>query len=43
MPDTQSPGKIDLLRLLGAEVFPVPAGKMHIQQKLFRGTFLTLS
>ncbi|KAK3707339.1 Cysteine synthase 1 [Vermiconidia calcicola] len=25
MPDTQSQGKIDLLRLLGAEVFPVPA------------------
>ncbi|KAG0133762.1 tryptophan synthase beta subunit-like PLP-dependent enzyme [Tuber indicum] len=25
MPDTQSRGKIDLLRLLGAEVFPVPA------------------
>lgn len=25
MPNTQSQGKIDLLRLLGAEVFPVPA------------------
>ncbi|KAK3380241.1 tryptophan synthase beta subunit-like PLP-dependent enzyme [Lasiosphaeria ovina] len=25
MPDTQSQGKIDLLRLLGAEVYPVPA------------------
>ncbi|KAI5799234.1 tryptophan synthase beta subunit-like PLP-dependent enzyme [Peziza echinospora] len=25
MPNTQSPGKIDLLRLLGAEVYPVPA------------------
>ena len=25
MPDTQSQGKVDLLRLLGAEVFPVPA------------------
>lgn len=27
MPDTQSQGKIDLLRLLGAEVYPVPAGE----------------
>lgn len=27
IPDTQSQGKIDLLRLLGAEVFPVPAGE----------------
>ncbi|KAI0506773.1 cysteine synthase (O-acetylserine (thiol)-lyase-like protein) [Xylaria bambusicola] len=25
MPDTQSQGKVDLLRLLGAEVYPVPA------------------
>src|SRR5690606_36506134 len=25
MPNTQSQGKIDLLRLLGAEVYPVPA------------------
>ena len=25
MPNTQSPGKVDLLRLLGAEVHPVPA------------------
>ena len=25
MPDTQSQGKVDLLRLLGADVFPVPA------------------
>lgn len=25
MPDTQSRGKVDLLRLLGAEVYPVPA------------------
>lgn len=25
MPDTQSPAKVDLLRLLGAEVYPVPA------------------
>lgn len=29
MPDTQSQGKIDLLRLLGAEVFPVPAVSYH--------------
>lgn len=27
IPDTQSQGKIDLLRLLGAEVFPVPVGE----------------
>jgi len=25
MPNTQSQGKVDLLRLLGAEVYPVPA------------------
>jgi len=27
MPSNQSQGKIDLLRLLGAEVYPVPAGE----------------
>lgn len=32
MPDTQSQGKIDLLRLLGAEVYPVPAVAFENEQ-----------
>lgn len=35
MPDTQSQGKIDLLRLLGAEVYPVPAGEFWVSLLFF--------
>ncbi|KAH8906621.1 tryptophan synthase beta subunit-like PLP-dependent enzyme [Coniochaeta sp. PMI_546] len=31
MPDTQSQGKIDLLRLLGADVHPVPEARIHAE------------
>lgn len=43
MPDTQSQGKIDLLRLLGAEVYPVPAGESIPQCKNLQVAVLTPS